>query len=599
MKLKMSSILSLMLLSIALPVAAQEQKGVEIRISEPELQEIYSNPKRSYVYVGPEATPIAAIMQELSKFDENPNSLVRGLAEHTSKGFVIGNYDAVAQALEEAELVLAAHADEIGEEKAEAIANSLDTIIEQVIEEKLTLDAEMLSFLQDSLPATEDATKGCCKPRPHCHGLRLLVIKEKLDVLGKAKFRDDVTFKDDVKFEDEATFEDEVTFEDNVFIEGTLSVADQVVGCDLTVGCNINMNTSTSAAVGNIIKGGAPFMHDFGSNSTFLGTNAGNFTNTGLNNTGLGFNALSVNATGGSNTAVGFAALQLNVAGNNNTAVGTSALQNNLADNNTALGSGSLNQNTTGINNTALGTATLNVNTTGANNTAVGTAALNLNTIGFQNTAVGAAAGQNTTTGSFNTVVGFSSLQANTIGAANTALGFSSLAISTGNFNTAVGNGAGSLLVTGDNNLYIANVGTAVESNTTRVGTSGLQTRSFISGVRGVATGIANAIPVLIDSADQLGTVSSSIRFKHNVQDMADASAKLYDLRSVTFEYNNDVTNSTQFGFIAEEVAQVFPEIVVYEDGQPYSVQYHVLPQLIINELQKLAARVAALEARQ
>ena len=43
-----------------------------------------------------------------------------------------------------------------------------------------------------------------------------------------------------------------------------------------------------------------------------------------------------------------------------------------------------------------------------------------------------------------------------------------------------------------------------------------------------------------------------------------------------------------QYGLIAEEVDQVFPAIVVKdEDGRPYTVQYHVLPVLLLNELQK------------
>ncbi len=40
------------------------------------------------------------------------------------------------------------------------------------------------------------------------------------------------------------------------------------------------------------------------------------------------------------------------------------------------------------------------------------------------------------------------------------------------------------------------------------------------------------------------------------------------------------------------------PELVVYDsDGQPQSVQYHVLPALLLNELQRQHARVQQQEA--
>jgi hypothetical protein len=596
------------LLSVALPLSAEEAKSVEIHLSAVELQEIFNNPKRSYVYVGEEVSAIAKLIAELAKLDENPASLVHGLNEHIAKGFNIGNYDAVAQALEEAEQLLIKNADLLGEEKTEELANSLNDVIEQVIDEKLNLDSELLSFLKDSVMQEDDATKGCCKPKPHCHGLRLLVVKEKVDFQGKVKFREDVRFKDDV------VFEDDVTFQDNVVIEGSLSVADQVIGCDLTVGCNINMNNSTDATVGNILKGGAIFMNNFGSNSTFLGTNAGNALITGIDNTGLGFNALSVDSTGAGNTAVGARAMQLNEVGSANTAVGVDSLQNNAGDNNTAVGFSTLTSNTTGARNTAMGRGALNQNIIGSDNTAigdstlvtnvaddntaVGSAALNNNTFGINNTAVGSQALGANTLGSGNVGLGAAALQANN-GTQNTAVGFGALTANvSGNFNTAIGQNAGAFVTTGSNNIYVANLG-ANESNTIRIGTIASQTRCFIQGISGVTTAFA-AVPVLVDGLGQLGTISSSASVKHDIADMGSASDNIMDLRPVTFVYNGDETNQTRYGLIAEEVDTVFPALVAKDpQGNIYSVHYETLPVLLLNELQKLAARVAALEAMQ
>jgi hypothetical protein len=120
--------------------------------------------------------------------------------------------------------------------------------------------------------------------------------------------------------------------------------------------------------------------------------------------------------------------------------------------------------------------------------TANGVNALFYNTTGVQNTANGAGA-----------------LLLNTTGNGNVAEGVGALQRNKGSFNIAVGYNAGANLTTGSNNIDIGALGVAGESNTMRIGTV-KQTATFITGIRGVTTGMANAIPVLIDSAGQLGT---------------------------------------------------------------------------------------------
>ena len=52
---------------------------------------------------------------------------------------------------------------------------------------------------------------------------------------------------------------------------------------------------------------------------------------------------------------------------------------------------------------------------------------------------------------------------------------------------------------------------------------------------------------------------------------------------------------SLQYGLIAEEVAKVYPDMVAYDkDGQPYTVRYQFLAPMLLNELQKQHAVVAA-----
>src|SRR5206468_853803 len=168
----------------------------------------------------------------------------------------------------------------------------------------------------------------------------------------------------------------------------------------------------------------------------------------------------------------------------------------------------------------------------------------------------------------------------------NTAVGSSSLGVSTGAFNTALGYQAGLNLLTGSGNIDIANKGVANESNTIRIGN--FQTRTFIAGIRGRATGNANAVPVLIDSAGQLGTASSSRRFKKEIKPMDQTSEAILGLKPVTFQYKSDSTGTPQFGLIAEEVAAVNPDLVVRdENGEIYTVRYEAVNAMLLNEFLK------------
>jgi hypothetical protein len=287
---------------------------------------------------------------------------------------------------------------------------------------------------------------------------------------------------------------------------------------------------------GCVGRGDISFSDGTGSGNTFVGITAGNTTTSGQDNTALGEGALTQNTVGIRNTAVGRRALAGNAAGNFNT----------------AFGQGSLESNVTGRSNTAIGDRALFGNVAGENNAAVGGGALENNT-GSANVALGTNAGLNSTFGS--------------------------------------------------NNIYLGSFvqGAAGESNTMYLGRLGTQTRTMIAGVRGITTGIANAVNVVIDSAGQLGTISSSRRFKEDIRDMDAASERLLRLRPVTFRYTQPFAGGEkpiQYGLIAEEVAEVFPDLAVRgADGQIETVQYQKLDAMLLNELQKLHREVQALKA--
>jgi hypothetical protein len=238
-----------------------------------------------------------------------------------------------------------------------------------------------------------------------------------------------------------------------------------------------------------------------------------------------------------------------------------------LAGANTALGDGALESNTTGIDNTAVGVDALESNTTGSSNTAVGVDALQINTTGDDNTALGSAA-----------------LSDNTTGGNNTALGFL----------------AGLSVTTGNNNIHIGNQGTDGDTALIRIGTVGTHTATFIAGIAGQTS--PSGLAVLVNGAGHLGTTTSSRRAKDEIRDMGVASDGVLKLRPVTFRYkpeHDDGARLAQYGLIAEEVAEIFPELVVLDkDGQPSGVRYHVLPAMLLNELQRQQREIVELRAK-
>jgi hypothetical protein len=260
-----------------------------------------------------------------------------------------------------------------------------------------------------------------------------------------------------------------------------------------------------------------------------------------------------------------------------------------LTNENTVLGDDALLSNTTGFDNTAIGFNALFSNTTGANNTAVGWQALFSNTTGSNNTATGLLALGSNTTGIFMTATGQGALFSNTTGDSNTANGFQALlGNTTGSNNIAVGFQAGINLTTGNNNIDIGNVGVPGDSKRIRIGQQGAQHSTFITGIRGVTTQNANAVPVVIDSAGQLGTMNSSRRFKKEIKPMDQISEAILGLKPVTFHYKRDSKGTAQFGLIAEEVAQVNPDLVVRdENGEIYTVRYEAVNAMLLNEFLK------------
>jgi uncharacterized coiled-coil protein SlyX len=342
--------------------------------------------------------------------------------------------------------------------------------------------------------------------------------------------------------------------------------------------------------------------------NTGTGFEALNHLTAGNQNTATGLRALFSDTNGGFNTATGVLSLFSNFSGFFNTATGAYSLANSTdGDRNTATGYGALYFNTAS-NNTATGFGALFKNTTGGTNTAVGSRALESNTEGDINTAVGGTALANNTAGAQNTAVGFTALFLNTTGSHNTAVGQNAGRFITGDGNTALGDQAGRNITSGMNNICIgrdAGFGISTTDNHIAIGLpgeNGPSPRCYIGNIRGVTVANADGINVIIDSDGQLGTSNSSRRFKKDIKPMEQASEAILALKPVTFHYKDQDTkkagDTPQFGLIAEDVAEVNPDLVVYEDnGQPLSVRYDAVNAMLLNEFLKERKKVEEQEA--
>ena len=198
-----------------------------------------------------------------------------------------------------------------------------------------------------------------------------------------------------------------------------------------------------------VYSGGNTLLRSDGNDNFFAGPGAGNSATSGFGNTANGYQAFQADTSGSANTANGY---------------------------------GALNSNTSGGNNTANGYQTLQYNTSGSFNTANGMNALIFNTSGSYNTANGAYAlnGQNLTTGSY-----------------NIALGYQAGYNFTGNESS---------------NIDIGNLGLTGDNNTIRIGTVGIHTNTFISGViNGNGGGLTNVNASVLGGTISLAQLPSAV----------------------------------------------------------------------------------------
>ncbi len=160
-----------------------------------------------------------------------------------------------------------------------------------------------------------------------------------------------------------------------------------------------------------------------------------------------------------------------------------------------------------------------------------------------------------------------------------------------------IGAMAGNQVEHGNNNIEIGNGGAFTDSGVIRIGAK--QTKTFISGIKRVT--VADGVGVVIGASGQLGTVTSSARYKEAIQPMAKASEAILSLQPVTFHYKKelDPKGIPQFGLVAEQVAKVNPDLVARdEQGKPYTVRYEAVNAMLLNEFLKEHRKVEEQERK-
>ena len=125
-------------------------------------------------------------------------------------------------------------------------------------------------------------------------------------------------------------------------------------------------------------------------------------------------------------------------------------------------------------------------------------------------------------------------------------------------------------------------------------------TARFVTTASGiyVTTTVASDVDLQIDGSSGLVTkASSSKRYKDNIEDLDINTENIYDLRPVSFDWKSN--GKSDFGFIAEEVHEILPELTVYDDqNRPEAVKYKQLSILMLEELKKLREEVKDLKEK-
>lgn len=129
-----------------------------------------------------------------------------------------------------------------------------------------------------------------------------------------------------------------------------------------------------------------------------------------------------------------------------------------------------------------------------------------------------------------------------------------------------------------------------------------------LRGASGWPTLAGNNAVITTTGTNQLGTTSSSLRFKEDIEDLdtEDNWEKVRALKPRTFRWNEEVatgsglnyeTQIPELGFIAEEVHEAAPDATMYdENGDPIVYRDKSMLAMLVKAVQDIDNRLGALE---
>ena len=206
------------------------------------------------------------------------------------------------------------------------------------------------------------------------------------------------------------------------------------------------------------------------------------------------------------------------------------------------------------------------------------------------------------TTGTENTVVGAEACVSMTTGDGNTIVGAEAFSGANGaeSGNTIIGSSAGTSIDNGNQNTIIgasSNVSAATAANEASIGYAVTPP----AGGNSVTLGNASVTAVYMAS-DKGATVhcaavteGSSLEIKKNISEIESPLDKITKLRGIEFDYKE--TDEHSIGMVAEEVNEIFPELVSKdEDGKVTAMSYSRMTAVLLEAVKELSQEVKELK---
>ena len=413
----------------------------------------------------------------------------------------------------------------------------------------------------------------------------------------------------------------------NVFIGYESGYSNQTGSNNVAVG-NLSGYVGTTSS-SNVLLGDSAGYGNTNSYNVFIGKGSGK-ANTGQYNAFMGYEAGLKNTSGSNNVFIGNKSGYSNTTGGWNTFLGFETGYYNASNYNIFVGYQCGRANTSGANNTFIGYKAGYSHQSNSSNVFIGNSSGYNDLTGNYNIFLGYKAGYSNTTGHYNVIIGNDAggTAVNTLscvyignnaaqyksddGFANVYVGNISGQYNSGDYNTFVGSAAGSSSTAsystcigeyagrgtnGDNNLFLGySAGYLLGSIANRVvlGNSSITTFFCQGAYASTTTSAAN---LYVNSSGQIMRSTSSMRYKRDITDLAINTSLIYKLRPVSFISISE--NIPAFGLIAEEVAEVIPELAEFAVEKqvvpgsnsdkliPDAVKYPLLSVLLLNEVQK------------